>query len=87
MDRKKKFEKKYGSSEVELPHDILTIHDCRSDPFSSGGNGYLEKVRVRNGKFEFYHNWWSYGWITEDEVLDKYPDAYCQVSLEVNSLL
>lgn len=87
MDRKKEFEEKYGSSEVKLHHSILTIHDCRSDPFSSGSNGYLKKVRIKNGKFEFYHDWWAYEWLTEDEVQDKYPDAYCQVIREVNSLL
>ena len=87
MVQKTIFERKYGSNKVELPHHILTIFDSYSSPFSSGSNGYLTRVRLRNGNFEFYHDWWAYEWLTESEVRDKYPDAYCKLSYEIDLLL
>lgn len=87
MTQKKDFEKKYGNSEVELQHHILTIFDSYPSPFSSGSNGYLTKVRLRNGEFEFYHDWWAYEWLTESDVMHNYPDAYCKLNNEINLLL
>lgn len=83
----KRFIEKYGDKEVELPYPIMTIFDDYPSPFSSGSNGYLEKVRVRNGKFEFYHDWWRYGWLTMEEIREQYPKAYKKLNSAISSLL
>lgn len=83
----KRFIEKYGDKEVELPYPIMTIYDNYASPFSSGSNGYLKKVRVRNGKFEFYHDWWRYGWLTMEEIREQYPKAYGKLSSAISSLL
>ena len=84
---KEKFKKLYGNREVELPSHVLTINDNYASPFSSGSNGYLTKIRLNNNNFEFYHNWWSYGWISFDEVKEKYPYAACKVESLINHLI
>ena len=76
---KEEFKKLYGNEEVNLPSHILTINDSYASPFSSGTNGYLTKVRLNKDSFEFYHNWWAYGWISFDEVKEKYPCAACEI--------
>ena len=73
MTQEEIFLKKYGNNEIKLPCNILTIRDNYASPFSSGSNGYLTKVRVKNSKFEFYHDWWNYGWSTKEEIKKEYP--------------
>jgi len=85
---KEKFKKLYGNSEVKLPSHILTINDSYASPFSSGSNGYLTKVRLnKEDNFEFYHNWWAYGWISFDEVKEKYPCAACKIESSIKYLI
>lgn len=79
-----KFKNKYGDKEVKLPYEILTVYDSYASPFSSGSNGYITKVRVRNGVLEFYHNWWAYGWFSYNEMNEKYP---CQVCKAISMVL
>lgn len=67
-----RFLRKYGNKEVNLKDQILTIDDHYS--WGSGSVGYLTAVRVRNNKFEYYHNWWAGGWQTEDQLIKDYPD-------------
>ena len=55
-------------TEVKLPRPVLTIYDSYPDPFSSGSNGYITKVRVRSNALEFYHDWWDYGWKSYSEM-------------------
>lgn len=87
MTQEDRFIEKYSDKEVELRYDILTIRDNYGSPFSSGSNGYLTKVRIRNRKYEFYHNWWSYGWLTREEIEKEYPCAACQLNSAINHLL
>ena len=84
---KEEFKKLYGNREVKLPSSILTINDSYASPFSSGSNGYLTKVRLNKDNFEFYHDWWSYGWISFDEVKEKYPYAACKIESLINYLI
>lgn len=85
---KEKFKKLYGNREVKLPCQIMTIFDNYASPFSSGGNGYLTKVRLnKEDNFEFYHDWWDYGWLSSDEVEEKYPCAACKVKSLINWLV
>jgi len=84
---KEKFKEKYGNKEVELPVSVLTIRDNYPSPLCSGSNGYLTKVRIRNDEFEFYHNWWAYGWLSFEDIKLKYPDASCKLYQIVNSLI
>lgn len=79
MALKDSFLEKYGEDEVKLPFEILTIQDNYAGPFSSGSNGYLTKVRLKNGEFEFYHNWWNYGWLSFEEIRKQYPCAACKL--------
>jgi len=69
----KKFEDKYGKQEVKLPKPIEVINDSHPSPFSSGSNGYITKLRVKDGKLEYYLNWWAYGWYDAND--GKYPQA------------
>ena len=82
-----KFKEKYGNNEVELPVSILTIRDNYPSSFCSGSNGYLTKVRIRNDEFEFYHNWWAYGWLTVDEIKKEYPYAARKLDKAINCLI
>ena len=82
-----KFKKLYGDREIELPSHVLTIKDNYASPFSSGSNGYLTKIRLNKDNFEFYHNWWSYGWISFNEIKEKYPCAACEVESLINHLI
>ena len=84
---KEAFKKLYGDREIELPSPVLTINDSYASPFSSGANGYLTKIRLNKDNFEFYHDWWSYGWISFDEVKEKYPCAACKVESLINHLI
>ena len=84
---KEEFKKLYGNREIELPSHIITINDSYTSPFSSGSNGYLTKVRLNNDNFEFYHDWWSYGWISFDEVKEKYPCAAYKIESLINYLI
>ncbi len=81
------FKKLYGNREIDLPSHIITINDNHSSPFSSGANGYLTKVRLNKDNFEFYHDWWNYGWISLDEVKEKYPCAACKVKSLIDYLI
>lgn len=87
MTREEKFKKLYGDREIDLPSDVLTINDSYASPFSSGSNGYLTKIRLNKDNFEFYHNWWRYGWISFDEVKEKYPCAASKVESLINHLI
>jgi len=82
------FKKLYGNKEVELPSHILTINDNYASPFSSGSNGYLTKVRLnKDDKFEFYHDWWAYRWISFNEVKEKYPHTVSEIESLIESLV
>ena len=81
------FKEKYKEQEVKLSPAIMTIYDSYPSPLSSGSNGYLTKIRVRNNKFEVYHDWWSYGWLSIEEVERKYPCASCKLNQAINALL
>jgi len=81
------FKKKYGDKIVELPRSILTIKDDYPCTFCSGSNGYLTKVRIKDNKFEFYHDWWAYGWLTVSDIYSKYPDAASQLKSVINNLV
>jgi hypothetical protein len=75
------FINKYGEKTVvkfDRP-GVMTIRDDYASPFSSGRNGYITEVRVENGELQFYHNWWAYGWISEEELRKKYPRAHSEV--------
>ena len=67
-----RFKEKYKDQEVELPRPLLVIRDDHPSPFSSGSNGYIKKLRARNGKLEYYLDWWDYGWHPADD--GKYPN-------------
>lgn len=84
---KEKFKKLYGSSEVKLPSSILTIYDSYASPFSSGSNGYLTKIRLNKDNCEFYHDWWNYGWLSFDEVKEKYPHTVCKIKSLIKCLI
>ena len=84
---KEEFKKLYGDREIKLPSRIITINDNYASPFSSGSNGYLTKVRLSKDNFEFYHDWWDYGWISFDEVKEKYPCAACEIESLINHLI
>lgn len=87
MINKEEFKKLYGNREIELPFHIITINDSYASPFSSGSDGYLTKVRLnKEDNFEFYHDWWDYGWISFDEVKEKYPRAARCVESLINYL-
>lgn len=75
MDYEQLFIAKYGESEIDLPKGILTIRDDYPSPFSSGSNGYITTVRVKNNQFEFYHDFWGGGWMSRKEVDNKFPHA------------
>lgn len=84
---KERFKEKYGDKEIRLPSAILTIKDDYASPLCSGSNGHLTKVRLREGKFEFYHDWWAYGWLTTEEIKKDYPCAACKLDDTINSLV
>lgn len=84
---KEKFKKLYEDRKIELPFHVLTINDNYASPFSSGSNGYLTKIRLNKDNFEFYLDWWSYGWISFDEVKEKYPCAACKIESLINHLI
>lgn len=84
---KEEFKKLYGNREIELPSHIITINDSYTSPFSTWTNGYLTKVRLNNDNFEFYHDWWIYGWISFDKVKEKYPCAACKIEFLINYLI
>ncbi len=69
------FKKKYGDKEVELERPVMSVCDNSPEPFSSGSNGYITKVRVKNSTLEFYHNWWRYGWFSYEEMHKDYSRA------------
>lgn len=79
------FKRRYGNKEVELQQRVMTIMDSRASygPFSSGSNGYITKARVKDGVLEFYHDWWSYGWFSYDEMKKKWP---CAVDCAIKQL-
>ena len=52
--------------EVGLKHPICCIKDWQC------GNGYIESVRYNGGGFEYYLNYWSYGWKSDKSTFDKY---------------
>lgn len=83
MGKVEKFIDKYGVKEVELKPSIITIKDYSN----SGSCGRLSKVRVRDNKFEFYHDWWAYGWLGIEEIEREYPCAACQLDDAINYLL
>ena len=63
----KQFEGKYGNKEVELPRPLCVIRDNCASPFSSGSNGYIKKLRVKDGKLQYYLDFWNYGWYNADD--------------------
>lgn len=81
------FQDKYGNEEVNLLSPILTIRDDYASPFSSGSNGYLTQVRIRDGHFEFYHNFWGPGWLTIREIRKSYPGVSKKLSYAIFKLL
>lgn len=63
------FKAKYGiGNEVEVPIPVMTIKDDYPSTFCSGTNGYINKLRINKDthKLEYYHDWWCYGWFTDD---------------------
>lgn len=81
------FKKKYGGKGVKLPVHIMTIRDDYPCALCSGDNGYLTKVRIKDNKFEFYHDWWAYGWLTVSDIELKYPDAASQLESVISNLV
>ena len=77
------FKQKYGVGfEVKLPRPIMTIFDNYPSPFSSGSCGYMKKLRIdpETEEFQYYHDWWAYGWNEYDEYMEKHGvDALNQV--------
>ena len=74
------FKKKYKDEEVVLPQSICVISDNKPDPFSAGGFGYITKLRVKDNRLEYYLDWWSYGWYSDN----KYP---CAIHAALNMVL
>lgn len=69
------FVKKYGeNTEVTLPSKICIIYDDFADPYSSGANGYMTKLRVVNGNLEYYKDFWDYGWRSDSETLKEFAE-------------
>ena len=81
------FCQKYGDKEVEFIGRLMTIRDDYPSTFCSGSNGYLTEVRVKDGHFEFYHDWWCYGWLTLDEVKEEYPQVMRGLEYELVRLI
>lgn len=75
----KRFMERYGDEEMTLSRPILTIRDNYATALSSGSNGYITKVRVRDSQFEFYHNFWGGGWLTLEDFKKKFPRPYYQL--------
>ena len=75
---------KFGTEEIRLKEPVLTISDNSASPFSSGGSGYIKRVRVKDDVLEFYHDWWAYGWYSYVELHKKYPRA---VTSAINQIL
>ena len=73
MNKVKQFEEKYGNEEVKLPLQVCVIKDDYPSSFSSGSNGYIKKLRVKDGKLEYYLDWWNYGWYDAND--GEYPEA------------
>jgi len=76
------FKKKYGEGvEIKVPNPVMTIRDNYPSPFSSGSNGYITKLRINptTHGFEYYHNWWNYGWKFEK----KYTRQACKALRQV----
>ena len=72
-DKTKQFEEKYSNNEIELPEHICVIKDDYPCSFCSGSNGYITKLRIHDDKFEYYLDWWGYGWYDAND--GKYPEA------------
>ena len=53
--------------EVQVPKPVITIRDNYASPFSSGSNGYINKLRInkQTHELEYYHDWWNYGWFNK----------------------
>ena len=67
-----KFLERFGDQEVSIPNGgLCVIHDCHANPFSSGSNGYITKLRVRNNTLEYYLDWWDYGWKADNKYQDE----------------
>lgn len=81
------FCQKYDNKEVEFSGRVMTIRDDYPSSHCSGSNGYLTKVRVKDGHFEFYHDWWRYGWLTLEEVKEEYPQVMRGLEYELVRLL
>ena len=78
------FKKKYGDKEVKLEKAPMTIYDSYPSAYSSGSNGYITKVRVRNNTLEFYHDWWAYGWFSYSDMYKDYPKAVNEAIKQLN---
>jgi len=77
------FQTKYGEgNEVKVPSPVLTVYDNYANPFSSGSNGYITKLRINKSthKFEYFHDWWAYGWEFDAKYTDEAICALEQVT-------
>lgn len=76
------FKGRYGEGiEISVPNPVMTIRDNYASPFSSGSNGYIAKLRINKNthKFEYYHDWWAYGW----EFDEKYSAEICMALKQI----
>lgn len=76
------FKKKYPffGHEVIVPNPPLTIDDTKGF-HASGGCGHITKLRInpKTTRFEYWHDWWSYGWFDDDEYKTQKIEALKQV--------
>lgn len=70
----------FAGHEVNVPNPPLTIRDTEGF-HASGSNGYMTKLRINpnTGKFEYWHDWWSYGWCDDDQYRSQKIAALKQV--------
>lgn len=76
----KKFKEKYKIlQEVKVPNSPITIRDTEGF-HASGSNGYLSRLRInKDGRLEYYHDWWQYGWFDDDKYIPQKIKALKQV--------
>ena len=70
----------FAGREVKVPNPPITIRDTEGF-HASGSNGYMTKLRINpnTGKFEYWHDWWSYGWFDDDQYRSQKISALKQV--------
>lgn len=75
---KKKFP--FFGHEVIVPNPPLTIDDTKGF-HASGDCGHITKLRINpnTSRFEYWHNWWRYGWFDDDDYKTQKIEALKQV--------